>query len=234
MEYIKLYSPGAVIINSSVAPGTTRSIAQQVENCHVVYSPVRGMPKNGMMRELKRWTKFVAGVTPRATVAAERFFESIGVKVVPCRDPTALELGKLLETTYRAVMIAAFQEFHRICSDLNVCLFDVIELIADDDRHLLDRPVMYPGVIGGTCLMPNLQLLCDSLSFPSDLLQFVQKSNDLRRQEMRNSKVAEEAEIVELLKMFDEVHRLWTYYLRENVSTVLQQLPRLRFDGEKK
>src|SRR6478672_5783116 len=57
VRYIGKYSPQLSIINSTVGPGTTRSIAERA-SADVVYSPVRG--KHVKMREdMLRYVKFV-------------------------------------------------------------------------------------------------------------------------------------------------------------------------------
>jgi UDP-N-acetyl-D-mannosaminuronate dehydrogenase len=173
----------------------------------VAYSPIRGMPKNDMKQELQRWDKFVAGTTADATGAAAIFFRCIGLSVRQKKDPAALELGKLLSTTYHAVKIAAFQEFHRLAVDHDVQLGEALELIADDDGRCLDKPVMFPDVIGGTCLMPNVQLLLDSCSFRSGLLNFIQRSNDLRKEEIKASFISAEVKAIKDQAASNDVKR---------------------------
>jgi UDP-N-acetyl-D-mannosaminuronate dehydrogenase len=207
LGYIASHMPRLVIVNSSVSPGTTRSIWKKSKSLLVAYSPIRGMPKNDMKVELKRWDKFVAGVTRAAQNEAEEFFRNIGLLVHPKKDVTALEIAKLLETTYRAVMIAAFQEFHRLCIINHVSLADGVEMIGDDDICLLDKPVMYPDVIGGTCLMPNLELLLNDSSCNSELLAFVKKSNEARKEEINFSTVRDEVKAIKILTILDEQRR---------------------------
>lgn len=208
LEYYERYTPRLMIVNSSVTPGTTQQIAERINSrynlkfikCLVAYSPIRGMPKNDMKIELMRWTKYVAGYTPRAASAAVRHFQQIGLRTKIVSSTVTLEFAKLFETTYRACMIASFQEMHRMCSTWNVSLNEAIDMIADVDAHDHNKPVHYPGVIGGTCLMPNVELL--QQAYPSDLLKFVVRSNEERKREIRNSEVAEEVK-----KVRDRVER---------------------------
>ena len=78
VEYIVSIKPKLAIINSTVTPGTTKEICANVKcklkDILVAYSPVRGMPKNDMKKELLRYTKFVAGTSPEATEAAKGAF----------------------------------------------------------------------------------------------------------------------------------------------------------------
>jgi UDP-N-acetyl-D-mannosaminuronate dehydrogenase len=198
LEYVFASKPGLVIVNSTVTPGTTKAINAGVKGRHrnvlIGYSPVRGMPKNDMQKELLRYKKYVAGITPGAAIAAKKHFQSLGMRVQTSNDVLGLELAKIFETSYRAVMIATFQEFHRMTQACNVCLSDALELIADDNKVLKDRPIHYPGLIGGHCLMPNIKLLLER--FRSPLFQFVKQSNRHRKLEIKDMTVFLETELV--------------------------------------
>jgi UDP-N-acetyl-D-mannosaminuronate dehydrogenase len=108
------------------------------------------------------------------------------------RGLEALEFAKLFETTYRAVMIAAFQEMHRMCSIYDVSINEAVGMIADIHAVDHNKPLHYPGVIGGTCLMPNIKLLLQA--YNSDLLRWVELSNEMRKKEMRDPAVLREIE----------------------------------------
>lgn len=194
IRYIENYTPGLIIINSSVVPGTSLEIADACHRANVVYSPVRGMPKNDMKKELRRWHKYVAGFSSEAVSQACIHFEQIGIKTKIMKDVLALEFAKLFETTYRACMIAYFQEMHRMCRSLLVNVDEAIDMIADVDSVDHNKPVHYPGEIGGHCLMPNIDLLLQS--YDSELLRWVKKSNDLRKTEAQNPEVASEIDQV--------------------------------------
>jgi len=100
------------------------------------------------------------------------------------------ELAKLFETTYRAWMIACFQEMHRISRHFGADFDDITDFIEDTHRVRLDRPVMFPGVIGGHCLIPNIELLLKS--YDSKFLRLVLESNEKRQNEIKNEQVYEE------------------------------------------
>ncbi len=217
LEYIDNYPAKLVIVNSSVAPGTTHSLCTLGKKRHrgilYAYSPVRGMPKNDMKKELKRWDKFVAGETLEAAQKAAMFFEEIGLQAVgPISSTKTLEIAKLFETTYRAVMIAASQEFHRYCIENNVDYSEAIELMRDDDVHRYDKPVMYPDVIGGTCLMPNIDLLINGTSFRLSLLQWVKHSNILRTAERQVPGIKQTIAKIKASCEVDEKRRQRIYY----------------------
>ena len=58
----------------------------------------------------------------------------------------------------------------------------------------IDRPVMFPDVIGGHCLIPNTELLLKS--YDSMFLRLILKSNDKRKEEVRDVGVLEGVERV--------------------------------------
>lgn len=102
--YIDQFKPALTIIHSTVAPGTTRKIAERA-NAAVVNSPVRGKHAR-MLEELKSYKKFVGALDPKAGQMAADHFESMGLKTTILSSPEATELAKLTETTYFGVLIA--------------------------------------------------------------------------------------------------------------------------------
>jgi len=79
-----------------------------------------------MKWELKRWTKYIGGVNAESSIRAKKHFEKLGLKTKILKSSQETELAKIFETTYRAWMIACFQEMHRI-SKSEVNFDDVVE-----------------------------------------------------------------------------------------------------------
>ena len=104
------------------------------------------------------------------------------------------ELAKLFETTYRAWMITCFQEMHRISRHFEADFYSVMDFLEDTHCVRLDRPVMFPGVISGHCIIPNVQLLLKS--YDSEFLRLILESNKKRKEEVRDKSVYEEVEEV--------------------------------------
>ncbi|UCF45080.1 MAG: GDP-mannose dehydrogenase [Candidatus Bathyarchaeota archaeon] len=194
-SYAKQFKPKLLIINSTIPPGTTRKIYEKC-NCLVVHSPVRGVHKNPkhMKWELKRWTKYVGGINIRATDAARKHFEEMNLEVKTLKSCTETELAKLFETTYRAWMIACFQEMHRISRYFDGDFDESVDFLEDTHRLRLDRPVMFPGFIGGHCLIPNIELLLDA--YDSEFLRIILKSNEKRKEEIKDKSIQKEVEKV--------------------------------------
>jgi len=57
----------------------------------------------------------------------------------------------------------------------------------------LDRPIMYPGVIWGHCLLPNIELLL-LRRYDSEFLRWVLESNERRIEEMKDLGFSSEVE----------------------------------------
>ncbi len=194
-DYVIKYKPKLAIVNSTVPPGTTLKVAGKCE-CEVVHSPARGVhiTAEHMVWEMKRWPKYVGGATVKAGELAKEHFEKMGLMVKVLKSCRETELAKVFETTYRALMIVGFQEMHRIARANDADFNDTIDFLEDTHRQRLDRPIMFPGFIGGHCLIPNTKLLLNS--YDSNMLRFILESNEKRVEEMKDLEIKEEAEKV--------------------------------------
>src|SRR5438046_1927842 len=124
LRYIEKYKPAVTIIDSTVAPGTTRRIATE-SGRSVVHSPVRG--KHAKMKEqLLHYTKFIGYIEREAGAKAYMHFENIRMRPKLVSSPEATELSKLTETTYFGVLIAWSQEVERYCAKVGVNYDEVI------------------------------------------------------------------------------------------------------------
>jgi UDP-N-acetyl-D-mannosaminuronate dehydrogenase len=196
-DYAAKYKPKLVVNNSTVPPGTTLKIAK-ICKYPIAHSPARGVHINAehMLWEMNRWSKYVGGATPKAEKLAKAHFEQLGLTVKVLKGCTETELAKLFETTYRAWMITCFQEMHRISRKFNADFNECVDFLEDTHRQRFDRPIMFPGVIGGHCLIPNTELLLNS--YDSEMLRLILVSNNKRKEEMKNPEIKIDAEKVAL------------------------------------
>jgi UDP-N-acetyl-D-mannosaminuronate dehydrogenase len=178
VEYIHQYKPALTVINSTVAPGTTRRIAVE-SGTAVVNSPVRGKHSR-MQEEMLRYTKFVGALDPKSGQRAVEHFEEVGMKTKLLSSPEATEIAKLTETTYFGLLIAWAQEVERYCIKLGANYDEVASFY---DEISFFPPVKYfPGVIGGHCVMPNIDILRQQ--FSSGLLEAIVQSNSLKQRNL--------------------------------------------------
>jgi len=195
LDYIKKIKPKLTIIESTVPPGTTQKLHES-SKALLVHSPIRGMHESleSMKKDIQFWTKYVGGTTKEAAEAAKKHFEKLGLKVKVLKGPAETELAKLFETVYRAWMIACFQEMHRISRHYGADFDQVVDMLEDIHRLRLNKPLHYPGVIGGHCLIPNTELLMSV--YDSEFLRLILKSNEKRKTEIKDQNVSAEVEKV--------------------------------------
>jgi UDP-N-acetyl-D-mannosaminuronate dehydrogenase len=193
LNYIRMFKPELTIIESTVPPGTTWEIYELFKS-PIAYSPIRGMHKTlkTMKRDILFWRKYVGGVSEEAANAARKHFENLGLKVRVLKGPVETELAKLFETVYRAWMIACFQEMHRISRRFGADFNEVVDMLENIHRARLNKPLHYPDVIGGHCLIPNIKLLLKS--YDSEFLSLILESNKRRKEEIRDEDVRREIE----------------------------------------
>jgi hypothetical protein len=173
-RYIEQFRPALTIVNSTVAVGTTRAIAEKTGTA-VVNSPVRGKHIR-MLEDLQFYTKFVGGIDRATAEKTAKHFEFVGLKTRILPSPEATELAKLTETTYFGVMIAWAQEVERYCEQAGQNYDEVVSFY---DEIMFFPPVKYfPGVIGGHCVMPNIGIL--SKFDESVMLEAIQASNRMK------------------------------------------------------
>jgi UDP-N-acetyl-D-mannosaminuronate dehydrogenase len=174
--YVAKYQPQLTVINSTVAPGTTRAVAAK-GGSRVVYSPVRGKHAR-MQSDMLRYRKFVGADDAKAGNAAIAHFSAAGFKTDRFPSSTAGELAKLLETTWLGVLVAWAQEAERIGLVYGAS-YDEIERFIEEIDFLPQS--ITPGFIGGHCVMPNIQILRNQ--YRSPFLDAIVESN-ARKAEM--------------------------------------------------
>jgi len=159
-----------IIIHSTVRPGTTKKI-QEKSKVPVLFSPVRGVHRR-FLEDMKKYTKVFASdkkqLVPEIKLDLEKRFQKIDWM------PTTktAELAKILiDTTYYGWLINFAQITKMICDKEGVD-FDEMWKFADNYEQG-ERPKMYPGIIGGHCVIPNLSLL------EYDNIDIVRKINEL-------------------------------------------------------
>ena len=182
VRYIELIKPRLTIVNSTVEVGTTRKIADKA-GAAVAYSPVRGKHAR-MLDDMRKYVKFVGATTPSAAEQAAAHFQTVGLRTKILSSSEATEIAKLTETTYFGLMIAWAQEVERYADRLGV---DYQEVVSFYDEIGFFPPVKYfPGVIGGHCVLPNIELLKRLTT--SEILDAIQSSNQKKIERERLKK----------------------------------------------
>jgi UDP-N-acetyl-D-mannosaminuronate dehydrogenase len=168
----KLEGLKVIIIHSTVKPGTTKNI-QEKSKVPVLFSPIRGVHKR-FLEDIKKYTKFIASDDKQLAPEIKSDLEKRFQKIDWMSTTKTAELAKILvDTTYYGWLINYAQITKMICEKEGID-FDEMWKFADEiHENLGNRPKMYPGIIGGHCVIPNLSLV------EYDDLDIIKKINEL-------------------------------------------------------
>ncbi|MDA8720954.1 GDP-mannose dehydrogenase [Nitrosopumilus sp.] len=159
IEWInKIKNIQVVIIHSTVKPGTTKSV-QEISSIPILFSPVRGVHRR-FLDDIKKYTKFISFDGTEIDSKIKKDLENRFEKVDWMSTTKTAELAKILvDTTYYGWLINYAQITKMICEKENIN-FDEMWKFADEiHENLGNRPKMFPGIIGGHCVIPNLNLV---------------------------------------------------------------------------
>jgi UDP-N-acetyl-D-mannosaminuronate dehydrogenase len=147
-----------ILIHSTVKPGTTKKIQEKCK-IPILFSPVRGVHKR-FLEDMKKYTKFISTDDKQLDLKIKRDLEKRFVKIDWMSTSKTAEFAKILvDTTYYGWLINYAQITKMICEKENID-FDEMWKFADEiHENLGNRPKMFPGIIGGHCVIPNLNLV---------------------------------------------------------------------------
>ena len=147
-----------IILESTVAPGTTRNFlvpliekysAFDIASVDVVFSPERIDPLNKTWN-LKNTPKIVAGLTPKSTKRAVKFYSKFVDEIIESENVEVAETAKLLENSFRLINISFINELSKFCQRLGIEVNDVIKAAATKPYGFMP---FYPSVgVGGHCI----------------------------------------------------------------------------------
>ena len=154
----KIKNIQVAVIHSTVKPGTTKTI-QEKSSIPILFSPVRGVHRR-FLNDIKKYTKFISFDGTEINSKIKKDLENRFEKVDWMSTTKTAELAKILvDTTYYGWLINYAQITKMICEKENIN-FDEMWKFADEiHENLGNRPKMFPGIIGGHCVIPNLNLV---------------------------------------------------------------------------
>ena len=135
-----------------------------------------------------RYTKFfaISKNAPNKTFAIKEFKKSMktnGVKTKQMSTPETLELGKIIcDTSYYGWLINYAQLSNMIAIKNNVNYDEMWTFSDEIHKFLGNRPKMFPGFIGGHCVIPNLELIDEQQLWQID------KINNFYSRKVKNAK----------------------------------------------
>ncbi len=182
----KKFEPDGIVIHSTVSPYTIKKLQQKLP-IPIIYSATRGMHRH-MLSDLKRYTKFFAieKSAPSAKWASDTFsrlMKKCEVKTKRISSPITLELAKIVvDTSYYGWLINYAQLSNMIAKKHNVDYDEMWSFSDEIHKFLGNRPKMFPGFIGGHCVIPNLDLIKEKK------LDRINEINNIYLRKIKNAK----------------------------------------------
>lgn len=176
-----------IILESTVAPGTTRNfLIPLVEKksgisrdlIHFSYSPERIDPLN------KTWgisntPKLISSYNQESLELTSQFYSKFVKLIVRCNSLEVAETAKLLENTFRLVNISFINEIARFCNALGIDVNEVINVASTKPYGFM---AFYPSVgIGGHCIPVDPLYLADKAKEVGAPIQFIELANHINR-----------------------------------------------------
>lgn len=186
LSLYKKFKPEIIIIHSTISPGITSKIQSRLP-IPVIYSATRGIHKR-MLYDMKRYVKFYA-IEPDApksrwaSFAYSKLLKKCGVKTKQMSKPITLELAKIVVDTSYYGWLITYAQLSNMIAIKNGVDYDEMWSFADEiHKYLGNRPKMYPGFIGGHCVIPNLDLI------HHETLNLIKKLNNTYVKKVKNAK----------------------------------------------
>lgn len=149
-----------VVLESTTYPGTTEELIKPIlekgsglvcgRDFYLAFSPERVDPGN-LIYKTKNTPKVVGGIGKDATEVASAMYRAVlESDVFEVSSPAVAEMEKILENTYRNVNIGLINELAKLCNEMNISIWEVIE--AAKTKPYGFQP-FYPGPgLGGHCI----------------------------------------------------------------------------------
>ncbi|KZM58300.1 UDP-N-acetyl-D-mannosaminuronic acid dehydrogenase [Geobacillus stearothermophilus] len=181
--------PGNIVILESTSPvGTTEKVAEWIleeredlsidenrENrIFVSHCPERVLPGK-ILKELIENNRIIGGINEESTKRTVGFYKSfVKGKILETNARTA-ELSKLAENAFRDVNIAFANELSMICDELDINVWELINLANHHPRVNILQPG--PGV-GGHCIAVDPWFIVDAAPETAKLIRTARMVND--------------------------------------------------------
>ena len=154
----KIKNVQVVVIHSTVKPGTTKSIQEKL-SIPILFSPIRGVHRR-FLDDIKKYTKFISFDDANIDSKIKKDLENRFEKIDWMSTTKTAELAKILvDTTYYGWLINYAQITKMICEKENIDFEEMWKFADEIHENLGNRPKMFPGIIGGHCVIPNLNLI---------------------------------------------------------------------------
>lgn len=183
--------PGDLVILESTSPvGTTEMMSEWLaeirsdlsfphtygENSDIrlAYCPERVLPGH-VLRELIQNDRVIGGLTSKCSMLAASLYQVFVEGECIITNSRTAEMCKLTENSFRDVNIAFANELSMICDNLNINVWDLIQLTNRHPRVKILQPG--PGV-GGHCIAVDPWFIVSSNPEKSKLIRTAREVND--------------------------------------------------------
>jgi UDP-N-acetyl-D-mannosaminuronic acid dehydrogenase len=176
-----------VIIESTIPPGTTHELVVPIleqsgliagEQFQVVHAPERVLPGH-ILRELVQNDRILGGITSEASQRAREIYRRFVSGEIYLTDATSAEMVKLVENTFRDINISLANELAKICDQLKVNVWEIIQLANKHPRVQILQPG--PGV-GGHCIPVDPWFIVEKAPGLAMLIRQGRQVNDIMPQ----------------------------------------------------
>jgi UDP-N-acetyl-D-mannosaminuronic acid dehydrogenase len=174
-DLLPMLRPGhALILRSTIAPGTTEFVAGYLEkrrelrvgeDLFVAHAPER-IAAGRFLEEISTLPCIIGGVGAASTDRAASTFSVFGAPIVRT-TPVEAELAKIWTNILRYTMFALPNLLMMDCERYGANVFDVIELI---NRDYPRGGIAQPGMTAGTCLRKDFAFSEERSNAPGMLL----------------------------------------------------------------
>jgi UDP-N-acetyl-D-mannosaminuronic acid dehydrogenase len=209
-----------VILESTVAPGTTDNIVQTIleegsglkrsKDFYLVFSFERVMPGK-LLDYIINFPRVIGGGCKEANDKAMYLYGKVVKKELQVTDTLTAELTKCIENAYRDVNIAFANEMALLSEDFNRNIYEIIELI----NHRHDRMMHYPGSgVGGHCLTKDPWLLLYGFN------KYTERINESKMKIIPDSRSLNDYMPHHMVELMEDVFRE-SHKLVDNIKIVL-------------
>ena len=181
----KRFLPESIVIHSTIKPKTTQNLQKKL-SIPIIYSATRGVHKR-MASDLKRYIKFFAldNKIKNSALMSKTYvnlMKKCGIKTKKLSNPITLELSKIVcDTSYYGWLINYAQMSKMIAEKYDADYNEMWSFSDEIHKFLGNRPKMFPGFIGGHCVIPNLKFI-DEHSLDS-----INRINNIFKKFLKNS-----------------------------------------------
>ena len=164
------------ITRSDLDISNTNNKSENSNKIYLAHCPERVFPGR-ILHELIENDRTVGGIDIQSAQRASDFYSTFVNGKITLTNARTAELSKLVENAYRDVNIAFANEISIICDDLNVNVWDLIDLVNQHPRV----QVLSPGAgVGGHCVAVDPWFIVASSPDQSKLVRTSREVNDFK------------------------------------------------------